>query len=116
MGEPGPGKAAAQLKHLRAFFEPLPFNELMPHDELTTAGFCLAKPPGLYVFYFPRGGKAEIKLADAGSKTPAARWYDPRTGPWQDGPTVTGGENSVTAPANRDFRSSKTAPSWAGPP
>lgn len=103
MGEPGPGKAAVQLKHLRAFFEPLPFDELMPHDELTTAGLCLTKPPGLYVFYFPRGGKAEIKLADAGSKTPAARWYDPRTGQWQDGPTVTGAKNSVAAPDNRDW-------------
>ena len=33
MGDPGPGKAAAQLKHLRSFFESLPFLEIVPHDE-----------------------------------------------------------------------------------
>jgi len=103
MGEPGPGKAALQLKHVRSFFEPLPFDELSPHDELTSTGFCLARPPELSVFYFPRGGKAEIRISGAGSGTLSARWYDPRTGQGQAGPTVAGGKNPVAAPDDRDW-------------
>ena len=61
MGEPGPGKAALQLKHLRAFFEDLPFAEFEPHDELTSDGFCLAKPREQYIFYFPRSQRAVVK-------------------------------------------------------
>jgi hypothetical protein len=119
MGEPGPGKAAVQLKHVRSFFESLPFDELAPHDELASAGFGLAKAPEVYVFYFPRGGKSEIRLAawhghparapdgywrDASATQKlSARWFDPRAGQWQAGPTVTGGKNSVTAPDDGDW-------------
>jgi hypothetical protein len=103
MGDPGPGKAAAQLRHLRSFFESLPFVEIVPHDELTTAGFCLAKPPQHYVFYLPHGGQAEIRLeAEPGGK-PSARWFDPRTGQWQGGPALSGGSNPVVAPDGRDW-------------
>lgn len=49
MGEPGPRKAAPQFKHLRSFFEGLPFQDLAPSDELIKPGFCLAKPGELYV-------------------------------------------------------------------
>jgi hypothetical protein len=103
MGEPGPGKAAAQLKHIRSFFESLPFNELAPHDELTSAGFCLAKPPEHCVFYFPRGGKAEVRLKEGEAGTWTARWYDPRTGQWQAGPAMKGGVSSAAAPDGRDW-------------
>jgi len=112
MGEPGPGKAAVQLKHVRSFFESLPFDELSPHDELCTGGFCLAKPPDDYVFYFPRGGKAEIRLNGTGKGALFARWYDPRSGQWQAGPKVTSGKNAVQTPDDGDWvllvRSPKT--------
>lgn len=99
MGEPGPGVAAGQLRHLRAFFERLPFPEMQPCDERTTAGFCLARLPGQYVFYFPRGGAAQVEVASAG----IARWFDPRNGEWHDGPALSKGKNSVNAPANGDW-------------
>ena len=56
-------QGALQLKHLRRFFEEVPFPEMHPEDGLTNNGFCLAKPPQYYVFYFPRGGATEIDLA-----------------------------------------------------
>ena len=103
MGQPGPGKAAVQLAHLRSFFESIPFNELLPHDELTSAGFCLAKPPEHYVFYFPRGGKAEIRLDAASGAGYKAQWFDPRTGRRLEAPTLRGGRNAVTCPEPEDW-------------
>jgi len=103
MGEPGPGKAAVQLKHLRAFFEALPFRDLAPHDHLTSRGFCLARPPAHYVFYFPPGGTSDIDLGDAPVQRLAARWFDPRTGQWQNGPGLRSGKNTVSAPTEDDW-------------
>ncbi|MEX2261162.1 MAG: DUF4038 domain-containing protein [Bryobacteraceae bacterium] len=103
MGEPGPGKAARELKHLRRFFEELPFPEMHPEDGLTTNGFCLAKRPSYYVFYFPRGGTSEIDLAGAVNRKLAARWFDPRLGQWRNGPAVKAGKNTVSAPAAGDW-------------
>jgi hypothetical protein len=103
MGEPGPGKAADQLGHLRAFFEGLDFAALEPHDELTTAGFCLAKPPEVYVVYLPRGGTADLRLDGRGGTRRRARWLDPRTGRWADGPTLSSRVNPVSAPSSLDW-------------
>ena len=62
---------------------------------MTTAGFCLAKPPQHYVFYLPHGGQAEIRLEAEPGGEPSARWFDPRTGQWQGGPALSGGSNPV---------------------
>lgn len=103
MGEPGPGRGAKQLKHLRAFFEPLPFSELVPHDELTTEGFCLARPPHDYVIYLPRGEKARLDLTSAGDLELTARWFDPRTGQWQPGPRIKERTPVVASPDPEDW-------------
>jgi len=103
MGDPGPGKAAVELKHLRTFFEALPFSDLTPHNRLTSQGFCLARPPTHYVFYFPRGGSAELDLAGASVPQLAARWFDPRTGQWREGPSLRPGKHAVQAPTQQDW-------------
>jgi hypothetical protein len=104
MGEPGPGKAAAQLKHLRAFFESLPFAELEPQGGVVEDGFALAGS-GRLVIYLARGGAVEVTMAAgsnaAGSYT--SSWFDPRTGRSSDGPRLSGGKNSVTAPSAEDW-------------
>ena len=102
MGETGNGKGAVQLEHLRSFFESVPFSRLTVRDELTDSGFCLALPPSHYVFYFPRGGKRGIKL-DPAAGAPAARWYDPRTGRRQEGPTLRPGKNDIVCPPGGDW-------------
>jgi hypothetical protein len=97
MGVPGPGVVAGELKHLREFFEALPFPEMVPKNELTDQGFCLARPPDVYAFYFPSGGTRKIDLSGAADRV-AARWFDPRTGAYQPGPAVAGGTNTISAP------------------
>ena len=102
MGVPGPGVAARQLEHLRAFFEALPFPEMVPENELTDEGFCLAHPPDVYVFYFPHGGTCRIDLSRSRGRM-VAWWYDPRVGSFQHGPAVTAATNTVVAPAPGDW-------------
>ncbi len=103
MGEPGPGQAARQLKYLRAFFEAIPFSLLVPHDELTSNGFCLAARPKHYIFYFPHGGEAQIDLSGDGHRPLVARWFDPRTGHGQAGPAVQVGKCRVVSPSSGDW-------------
>jgi hypothetical protein len=85
MGEPGRGRAPAQLKHLRTFFEQLPFQELEPRNQLVTRGYCLAKPGSTYVVYLPDGGDCELNLWGGGSGPYQITWYDPRTGQTREG-------------------------------
>ena len=103
MGHPGPGKAALELKHLRSFFEKLPFWELVPHDELATSGFCLAKTPVHFVFYFPTGGQITINLESASDEALGASWFDPRTGGYVPGPALSAGKNAITCPSSEDW-------------
>jgi hypothetical protein len=103
MGEPGPGRAASQLQHLRAFFEALPFATLQPQDALTSAGFCLARIPDVYVFYFPRGGQSEIDLRNLKGGEVRARWFAPRAGQWRDCPELRPGKNTVQTPTPADW-------------
>ncbi|MBI4579283.1 MAG: DUF4038 domain-containing protein [Planctomycetes bacterium] len=104
MGDPGPGVAALQLKHLRSFFEALPYRDLEVHDEYVTGGFCLAVPGEHYVFYFPGRAEAKVDLASAaGRRRLETRWFGPRTGWWTNGPDLTAGENVVTVPEGGDW-------------
>jgi hypothetical protein len=98
MGEAGPGKAAQQLRHLRAFFEQVPFHELRPRGS-----FSLAAEPEHYVFYLPRGGKTRVDLSSARNRRLAARWFNPRSGDWKEGPEVKAGANEVAAPDGEDW-------------
>ena len=102
MGEPGPGKAAVQLKHLRSFFEALPFGDLKPADDLVSRGFCLASPPDAYVAYFPRGGECSLDLTGASGRL-AAMWLDPRTGGRRKGPALRATRNRFAAPTGGDW-------------
>ncbi len=103
MGHPGPGKAAQQLKYLPSFFEQLPYWALRPHDELTTSGFCLAKPPNHFIFYFPTGGQITINLESADGTAFGANWFNPRTGSYVPGPGLYEGKNTVTCPSSEDW-------------
>jgi len=103
MGEPGPGQAARQLGHLRSFFEAIPFAGLESQDALAGGGFCLARKPDVYVFYFPRGGRNEIDLHSLKKGRARIRWFDPREGQWRDGPALRPGKNVVETPTPADW-------------
>jgi hypothetical protein len=108
-GDPGPGKAAPQLRHLRTFFEALPFRRMMPCGE-SAAWTCLADAPDTYVLHFPRGEAAEIGIR-IGNRKLAGRWFDPRTGAWRPGPEVSARRTHITPPGREDWVLLLTSPS-----
>lgn len=65
------------------FFEKhLPYPEMVPADEFSSAGWCLAKRGEVYAVYLPDGGWVNVGL---GKGTYSVKWYDPRKGgPLQD--------------------------------
>lgn len=76
---------------------------MQPRPELVSSGFCLAASPDLFVFCLPRGGATEIDLREAGACKLDARWFNPRSGDWLDGPAVRGGPNDLRAPGAEDW-------------
>jgi hypothetical protein len=89
LGLPG----AAQMGHVRAFFESIPWTELRPApsmvgqesgiDDLKKFVSCAATPDNTcFVYYFPAGATASVRLHISDPK--AVRWFNPRTGKWDD--------------------------------
>jgi hypothetical protein len=84
---------AEQMGFVRAFIESLPWTELRPapsmvgqesgkEDPLRYVS-CAATPDNsLYVYYFPAGATASVRLHI--SDPAAVRWFNPRTGKWND--------------------------------
>jgi hypothetical protein len=97
MGDPGPGVAATQLRHLRTFFEALPFARMSPCGA-STSWMCAGLAPELYVYFFPSGVASAIDVP-AASET---RWYDPRTGRWTPA-SVSQGRADVSPPTAQDW-------------
>ncbi|MBN2634211.1 MAG: DUF4038 domain-containing protein [Bacteroidales bacterium] len=101
MGIPGPGSAATELKHLRNFFEILPFARLSPSDELTTNGYCLSLKPDIFIFYLPQGGTADIDLSSARGRL-LGRWFNTASGEWGEKTKLKKGKNTITSTEGKD--------------
>lgn len=73
------------------FFRALPFTEMQAADELTPNAWCFAKLDEEYVIYLKNGGDANLQLSSEDDFS--VRWYNPRTGVFEDGAilTVSGG-------------------------
>jgi Putative collagen-binding domain of a collagenase len=80
------------------------FWQMAPHGELTSTGFCLARPGVEYVIYTPAGGTLTIDLTAAEGKTLNVRWYDPRRGRFSGAEKINGGSScrSFTPPFTGD--------------
>jgi hypothetical protein len=80
--------------YARDFFEKyVPFADAMPRNDLTSSGYCLAKPEDTYVIYLPGGGTTNLDLSD-NNLGYTVQWYNPQTGgALQNGTitTITGG-------------------------
>jgi len=88
-----------QTRHALEFFrEQLPFVEMQPADELTSArdDYCLAKPGEVYAIYLPGGGGTDVRLPDVAL---SVYWYDPRSG----GPLQRGSLDSVSGPGSKSI-------------
>lgn len=55
----------------------LPYWEMQGDDELTSSGYCLAKPGEVYAVYLENGGTATLKLDEGAYEV---FWYNPREG------------------------------------
>lgn len=66
---------------LQFFRDNVPFWEMTPDDELTSAedDYCLANPGDIYVIYLPDGGTTDLKLGKSQNKF-SVRWFNPREG------------------------------------
>jgi len=103
MGIPGPGIAPPQLLHLRSLLESVPFRQMVPSDNLTSEGYCLALPGKVWIFYLPEGGTADIDLSSSAENPMTGRWFDPVSGAWSDPVRLKAGKNKITAPTSRDW-------------
>ena len=52
----------ALLKQVWDTFETFPFYEFSPHQELASAGYCLAKPGKAYLVYLPEAGSVDVAV------------------------------------------------------
>lgn len=81
--------AAAQLAALYRFFTALPYWRMQPFAGVKDPCLALAEEGRVYVVFAPRGGKVSLDLSSARGQF-AARWFNPRTGEYLDGPRVEG--------------------------
>lgn len=76
------------------FNQYLPYWEMQGKDELTSNGYCLAKPGEVYAIYLGNGGSTTVNLA---AGTYKVDWYNPREGgPLEEGLTSLSGGGYVS--------------------
>lgn len=93
------------LKPFSQFVKTVPFERMAPADGLvvTGAAYVLAQEGASYVAYLYDGGTVSLDLSGA-SGTVEVDWFNPRTGVFQDAPSVSGGTaRSFTAPGAGDW-------------
>ena len=67
------------------------FWEMEPQGKLSSSGTCMTRTADEYVVYTAAGGAFTVDLSAADGMTLEVRWYDPRTGRFQQSATVVGG-------------------------
>lgn len=80
------------------FMESVPFYRMSPHQDLVTAGFCLAEPGEHYLVYLPAGGSVDVRLES--KRNYEAMWINARdTKDRRRVPTITRG-GGLAAPSD----------------
>lgn len=95
----------SDMRRAREFIEQLPFESMVPCNELLRPGrgYCFGKPGEVYMVYFPSDGSLVIDLNDL-DKNRNAVWFDPRSGEkLSAGRIESEGLNSFSAPSNEDW-------------
>lgn len=108
------GEAAERiLLRLRAFVDQTPFAGMVPDARIIKGdALCLADTGRAYALYLPTGGGVRLDLNEVQGPL-VLRWYNPRTGTWQDPQSVApGGWAALEAPDRKDW----AALLLAGPP
>lgn len=108
----------AYLKPFSQFVKTVAFQRMAPADGLVVTGsaYVLAEEGASYVAYLYDGGTVSLDLSGA-SGTVEVDWFNPRTGAFQDAPSVAGGTaRSFTAPGAGDWTLRLTVPGSPPPP
>lgn len=116
-GAAGSGTGAF-LKPFSQFVRTVPFERMVPADDLVLTGsaYALAEAGKSYVIYLYDGGTVSVNLSGA-SGTVKVDWFNPRTGAFQAGPAVSGGAaRTFTAPAAGDWALRLTVTADEPPP
>lgn len=76
--------------------------EMLPHNDISATGYCLAHPGEEYLVYFPQGGCAGVDLSDTAGRF-SVTWFDPVRGKTLSAADVSGGfQTAFTAPFEND--------------
>ena len=88
----------ATLKNAHLFFinNKVPFSEMMSLDNLTSKGWCLAKPGEVYVIYLTDESSAMLTLEEGNY---SVLWYDPQKG----GNLINGSVTSLMGPGTKSI-------------
>lgn len=65
------------MGYIKKYADKMDLKNMLPHDELSTARYCLANPGKEYLFYLPTGGKATIDLSHDSTALYEAEWFIP---------------------------------------
>jgi len=98
-GEPEKWNALRQsLGQTRRLAGRVDLAAMLPHDNLASTKYCLARPGVAYIVYLPTGGEVAVDLSLA-SGTFQVEWVHPVEGTTTPGQPATGGaKQSFTAP------------------
>ena len=81
---------AAQMTHLKALMQEVPWWALEPHPEWVStpaamSAYCAAVPRQVYLVYSAGGlGPLVVFIAEAEGEPYDGRWFDPRAGTWRE--------------------------------
>jgi len=127
-------RGADDFIHIHKFFKDsdLTLVNMIPDDAMCgdePERFKCTHNDHIYIIYLANPDGAEPGEANVNKATPSvvvrlpegtftANWFNPRSGQWTDGPTVSGGTQSLKAPGGRDWillMRSKDSPGERGP-
>ena len=100
----GDGKAIPYLEIMLDFMQSLPYQQMIPHNELVNEEcICFVEPGSHYVCYAPKGGTIELDLSGVSGDF-SGQWLDPRDGGKQSAATVeSGGKRVFRCPDGNDW-------------
>jgi len=84
-----------------SYAERMDLNRAVPHNELSSTGYCLADPRREYIIYQPEGGPFTVRLEPGAYRL---EWHDPSTGEaaGEGALTAAEGDAELTPPVGGD--------------
>ena len=82
------------LGYARQIAESMPLAAMVPHNDLASTRYCLARPGSEYLVYLPEGGEVTVDLTKLKARA-TPRWFDPTHGKYQVAPAIQGGASKL---------------------